>query len=168
MYSQSFKAEVDKGCQILILGSMPGIKSLDEQQYYAHPRNAFWPIMQSLFSIDLNAIYEQRLQQMKSRGLGLWDVYAECERPGSLDSSINVQSIRFNPIVELLTDYPSIHTLACNGGAAHKAVLKYLKQQVFDISNIQILALPSTSPAYAAMRFEQKLERWQLLKDTVK
>lgn len=84
----SFPPVVDAGTRVLILGSMPGARSLAEHEYYAHPRNLFWPLMDDLFGIERTWPYERRLAALLARGLGLWDVLRHCEREGSLDASI--------------------------------------------------------------------------------
>jgi len=169
MQVTSFSAQMDDGCQVLVLGSMPGIKSLVENQYYAHPRNAFWPIMAELGWVSASTDYSQRLTQLKAAGLGLWDVYQQCYREGSLDSAIDKRSAKFNSISQLSDHYP-IQAIACNGGAAFKAFNAYCKQEQWDLAaqGIELFALPSTSPAYAAMSFAEKLERWRVLQPFIK
>jgi TDG/mug DNA glycosylase family protein len=148
--------------EILILGSMPGVKSLDEQQYYAHPRNAFWPIMASLFDFDLNLDYQQRCQALSGHKVAVWDVLKSCQRQGSLDSAIEKDSIEVNNFKQLLSDYPSIKTIYFNGGAAEQLFKKHvLKSQQISLSKITMIKLPSTSPAHAAMSLEQKKKFWQ-------
>ena len=86
---QGLPPAIGASTRLVVLGSFPGVASLQAQQYYAHPRNHFWPILSALWNTDLKALpYAERLQQMLARGLGLWDVYASCEREGSLDSAI--------------------------------------------------------------------------------
>lgn len=155
---QSLAPVVGAKARVLILGSMPGAASLAQQQYYAHPRNAFWPIMASLYGFAADLPYAIRLQQLTAQGVALWDVLAHCERQGSLDSAIRNEQA--NDFDRFLATYPHIHLIAFNGGKAlqsfQKHVAPYLVRPL-----PRILALPSTSPAYAAMPFGQKLQLWQ-------
>jgi hypoxanthine-DNA glycosylase len=156
-----FPPIIGKKPEILVLGSMPGIKSLEQQQYYAHPRNAFWPIMSSLFDINLNLDYQQRCQMLCEHGVAVWDVLKSCQRQGSLDSAIQKDSIEINDFKQLLTDYPSIKTIYFNGSTAEqlfkKHVLKTLRNPQ---SIITMMKLPSTSPAHATMSLKQKTQVW--------
>ena len=115
MIAKSFNAQVATDCRILILGSMPGKTSLSEQQYYAHPRNAFWPIMQAILGIPSSMNYPQRIDAIKKYGVGLWDVYHQCYRPGSLDAAIDKRSVQFNAIGPLIKQLPNLSCIACNG-----------------------------------------------------
>ncbi|CAA0108004.1 Uncharacterised protein [BD1-7 clade bacterium] len=162
-WSESFDAVVDNNTQVVILGSMPGVKSLEDAQYYAHPRNAFWPITQSLFGIPFSDPYDERLQRLNSGGLGLWDVYSRCYRAGSLDSNIDRSSASINDFAGLFQRFPHIHTVALNGKAAQNAFQKHVVRAGNLPNSVQCVFLPSTSPAYASMTFEQKLAAWQAL-----
>ncbi len=147
--------------RILILGSIPGIASLEAQRYYAHPRNAFWPIVSDLCGFDVALPYEQRLQRAQDAGIALWDVLASCARPGSLDSAIDPESIQTNDFDRFLADHPSVMAVFCNGGTA----FKLFKQRVMPgilVRRPDLLAqqLPSTSPAHASMKFAEKRDVW--------
>jgi len=148
--------------RILILGSMPGIKSLEEQQYYAHPRNAFWPVMGTLLNFDPAVPYEQRLQALTEKKVALWDVLAQCERPGSLDSAIVKDSIVVNDFDAFFTKHPSVQQIFCNGA---KSFELYMRQVGSDAA--PVTQLPSTSPANARMSFEEKLSAWSVLTDSL-
>ena len=162
-WSSSFDAHVDDGCRVLILGSMPGVKSLEEAEYYAHPRNAFWQIIETLFSIKRELPYQQRLKMLKGKGIALWDVYARCYRQGSLDADIDKGSAIFNDFASLFKSFPNIQYVFFNGKAAEHAYQKMLK--IVDLEHaVNYMGLPSTSPANAAMNFGQKLEQWQQVK----
>lgn len=141
----------------LILGSMPGVASLEVQQYYGHPRNAFWPIVSELLGFDVELPYQQRLQALNDCGYGLWDVLGHCQRPGSLDADI--REAEANDFVGLLAEYPSIERVFLNGGAAAKLWQKQVAPTLD--KKLQTTPLPSTSPAYAAMPFARKQERWR-------
>lgn len=162
--ARCFPPQVDDRVRVLVLGSMPGQRSLDEQRYYAHPRNSFWPIMARLFEFDPELDYSQRLQALKQNRVGLWDVMAECHRPGSLDSAIVESTIEANDFSMLLHRYPGIGALLFNGGKAEQSFRRYVWPLLQpDFPRLQLLRMPSTSPAHASLSFEQKLEQWQRL-----
>ncbi len=141
----------------LILGSMPGVASLEVQQYYGHTRNAFWPIVSELLGFDVGLPYEQRLQALTDYGYALWDVLGHCQRPGSLDADI--RDAEANDFTGLLADYPSIKRVFFNGGAAARL---WQKQVVPTLTiALETTQLPSTSPAYAAMKLGEKQQRWR-------
>src|SRR5688500_17836944 len=107
--------------RLVVLGSFPGAASLAEQQYYAHPRNHFWPILSALWNIDLRALsYTERLQEIRARGLGVWDVYAHCRREGSLDSAI--EEAQLNNLATLRVLAPGLRAIAHNGGESARAM----------------------------------------------
>ncbi|MCT6698266.1 DNA-deoxyinosine glycosylase [Rheinheimera sp. 4Y26] len=147
--------------KILILGSMPGQASLDAQQYYGHPRNQFWPLMQQLFVVDASLPYPQRLLALQNAGVALWDVIGLCQRQGSLDSAIRPDSVQFNDIAGLLTQLPKLKAVWLNGGTAAKSWQKLQKSGVTIPAGIKICSLPSSSPAHAARSFSDKLLQWQ-------
>ena len=160
--SISFPPIADDDALILILGSMPSIKSLEQQQYYAHPRNAFWPIMNRLFEITENLDYSQRCNQLIKNKIAVWDVLKTCQRRGSLDQHIDPATIITNDFNKFFEQHPTIQKIFFNGSKAEQVFNQYVLPTLN--SSIQLLArhrLPSTSPAHAAMKFEQKLEDWQ-------
>lgn len=146
----------------LILGSAPSVKSLQMQQYYAHPQNSFWWIMGQLFNFDHQQPYAQLQQSLCDNGVIVWDVLASCEREGSLDSAIQGDTEIANDIPMLLSHYQGINRILCNGGVAFK-LLKRHYRELFSQS-LEVLKMPSTSPAFASMSKEQKLEEWSVLK----
>jgi len=158
---QSFDPVIGHQPRILILGSMPGVASLDAVQYYAHPRNAFWPIMAELFSIDASADYAQRIAQISKKPVVLWDTLKSCYRPGSLDSAITRDSVEANEIPALLEEHPGIRAVACNGATSANYFRKLVLPQIS--LSIELLKMPSTSPANAGMTFAQKLDAWRRL-----
>jgi len=164
---QSFAPVLGKRPRILILGSMPGIASLEAVQYYAHPRNAFWPIMAELFSIDADCDYDERIAQIQQAPVILWDTLKRCERPGSLDSSIRRESVEANDIPGLLDQHPGIRAVACNGATSTNYFRKLVLPKLSPDMTIELLPMPSTSPANAGMTFAQKLAAWQRLRDFV-
>lgn len=160
---QSFAPVIGENPRILILGSMPGVASLDAVQYYAHPRNAFWPIMGELFGIDPTTDYAQRIAQISQQPVVLWDTLHSCYRPGSLDSAITRDSVQANDIPGLLEEFTQIKAVACNGATSANYFRKLVLPQISP--SIELLKMPSTSPANAAMNFAQKLAAWRHLLD---
>ncbi|MFL9924952.1 DNA-deoxyinosine glycosylase [Herbaspirillum lusitanum] len=145
--------------RILILGSLPGVVSLTIAQYYGHPQNAFWKLMSEVVGADLRAMtYEARLRALLAHGVGLWDVVAEAQRKGSLDS--NIVGHTSNDLPALIESLPLLHTIAFNGGTAAKLGIKALKERA---DKYRILMLPSSSPAYT-LAYAEKLAQWSALK----
>ena len=161
---QSFPAVYRADARVLILGSMPGEASLAAAQYYAHPRNAFWPIMGTLFGAGADLPYAQRLERLTGAGVALWDVIARCVRAGSLDSAIAHDSIEPNDFAALFAACPHIGHVFFNGAAAETAFRRHVRLAPA-IPQPRFTRLPSTSPAHAARSFETKLAAWQLVRD---
>lgn len=147
--------------RVLILGSMPGQASLDAQQYYAHKRNAFWPIMSVLFDIDVQRSYSARVQSLIDNGVALWDVLESCTRPGSLDSAISEASAVVNNFSSLFVNFPGIELVAFNGQTAARYWQKYVEPRQSLPDNLVTAVLPSTSPAHASVTLTQKQQRWR-------
>ena len=159
----SFEPVVGVDPRILILGSMPGVVSLQAVQYYANTRNAFWAIMADLFGIEIDCDYEERIEQIKQLPVVLWDTIKACHREGSLDSNIKTHQLEANDIPALLKQYSNIRLVACNGATSEKYFKQLVKPNLTDSFEIDILRFPSTSPANAGMKFEEKLASWRLL-----
>ncbi|MBL0917967.1 MAG: DNA-deoxyinosine glycosylase [Hydrogenophaga sp.] len=144
----------DEGTRLLVLGSFPGLASLRAQQYYGHPQNAFWKILGTLWALPLvQAGYDERVAAVRAHGLGIWDVYASCEREGSLDADI--RNAVLNDFAALRAHCPRLQAIAHNGGesfrhARHTRAL-----------GLPVLRLPSTSPANASWSFDRKLAAWR-------
>lgn len=138
---------------------MPGVLSLQANQYYAHPRNAFWPIMGTLFGFDAAAPYAARIEALKAANIALWDVLHSCVRPGSLDSAIEKGSREANDFAAFFKTHRALQRIAFNGGEAEKSFRKYVLPQV-DLGTIQLTRLPSTSPAHA-IPLQTKIQRWR-------
>lgn len=156
--AQGFALVVDSQTRVLILGSLPGAASLKLGQYYAHPRNGFWPILAGLVGEALTALpYEKRLERLKSKGIGLWDVLASAERAGSLDAAI--RSPEAADLCGLVSSLPNLRAVAFNGALAAKTGTRILAPY----SQLTLLNLPSTSPAHAAMGLEAKAAAWARL-----
>lgn len=159
----SFKPIINDSACIIILGSMPGIKSLTEQQYYAHPQNAFWRIMAMLFDFDKHAEYEQRLEFLRAKGVALWDVLHSCKREGSLDSMIQLDTQMPNDFNVLFHKYPNIRAVFFNGAKAESYFKRHILPSLAD-HQLHFARLPSTSPAHASLSFDKKLEAWQVIR----
>lgn len=158
--ASGFTAIAAHDAYILILGSMPGIKSLEEHEYYAHPRNAFWPIMEVLFGIK--GRYATRLQSLKEHKIALWDVFKHCERQGSLDSNIKDSSIIANDFESFLSAHSQITHIFFNGAKAETSFNKLVKLGLSNRhASIIYTRLPSTSPAMASLTLQQKTELWK-------
>lgn len=165
-YVESFSPSVGGNCRVLILGSMPGVRSLAAEQYYAHPQNLFWPLMQDVFGVARGLPYAQRLAELNAAGVGLWDVLQGCERRGSLDSDIAKASEIPNAIPALLAQQPEIRALAFNGAKALQVFQRHALRHIpsLRLQQLQLLPLPSTSPAHASMSRADKLAQWSVLK----
>lgn len=163
---QSFPPIVNPTASILILGSMPGKESLRAGQYYAHRRNAFWPIMGELTGALPTLSYKARIQKMKSAGIALWDVLASCTRHSSMDADIEADSICANDFASFFQKHPDITHVFFNGSMAEKFFHKHVQallEPLLENRPLHYRRLPSTSPANASMRYEQKLNAWQVI-----
>lgn len=160
--AQSFPPIVTRKSRTLILGSMPGIKSLATQQYYAHPQNSFWRILAVLYKAEIGT-YAQRVSIIKNNGLALWDVLECCERFGSLDSSIDDATITPNDFLHFFQAHPQITRVFFNGAKAEHEFMKRIwphlpRDAVF---RLKLERLPSTSPANAGTTPAAKLKAWK-------
>ncbi len=157
-YARGFDGLVGPAPRVLILGSLPGQASIDAARYYAHPRNAFWPIVLGALGHDETLPYSDRIDLIKASGIALWDVLAAAERPGSLDANIVASSEQANDIAGLLAHEPRIQTVLLNGGKAARAFRRHVSLD--HLGPIDCQQLPSTSPAYAAMSLADKRWHW--------
>jgi TDG/mug DNA glycosylase family protein len=155
--SEGFPPVVGSDARILILGSLPGRRSLTENKYYAHPQNVFWRIMRELF--DIAGDYEERCDMLKFQRIALWDVLRESVRPGSMDADIRIETATANDFREFLDDELSIEKIAFNGKKAEQLFRRLVPTEC--CQHLQLVGLPSTSPAYAAMTYKGKLNAWQ-------
>jgi hypoxanthine-DNA glycosylase len=154
----SFAPVVDQHVRVLVLGSLPGGVSLARSQYYAHPRNAFWPLMAAVTGSPLTELaYDDRLRGLLARGVGLWDVVAHAQRNGSLDADIREHAA--NDLVGMLGTMPCLAAIAFNGGTAARIGLKALGDHA---DRYRTLTLPSSSPAYT-LAYADKLAAWRAL-----
>jgi hypoxanthine-DNA glycosylase len=165
MRVQSFPPVLASEPKVLLLGSMPGRRSLEMHQYYAHPRNLFWSIMGALCNASPELPYLERIAALQNTGIALWDVLQACNREGSLDGNIRRESEIANDLPGLLNDYPTIQAIGFNGSKARMAFQR-LVQPVLNphiIERLEFFPLPSTSPAHAGMPYEEKLRRWRVI-----
>ena len=162
--SQSFPPVISAGAHLLVLGSMPGVASLRANEYYAHPRNAFWQIMGQLFGATPAMPYDERLDRLQRAGIALWDVIASCERLGSLDSEIVTGSVETNDFPAFFAQYPTIRRVFFNGTAAETHFRRHVLPGLPAALSLEFHRLPSTSPAHAARNFAQKLAAWSVLR----
>lgn len=151
---QGLPPVIGRSTRLVVLGSFPGAASLAARQYYAHPRNQFWPLLSALWGVDLPALpYAQRLAVLRERGLGLWDVYASCRREGSLDTAI--EDAQPNDLASLRRRAPGLRTIAHNGSESARFM------RATAALGVPVVRLPSTSPANASWSFERKLAAWR-------
>jgi len=161
---EGFEPVAKADAVILILGSMPSVASLREQQYYAHPKNLFWEIMGRLFDAGRELPYAERLQRLAAQRIALWDAAAQCRRQGSLDSNIKPGSIVPNDFQALFGRCPRIRAIFFNGQKAAAMFQRLVTPGLPEsCRSIRLQTLPSTSPAHAAMTAEEKIRRWQQL-----
>jgi TDG/mug DNA glycosylase family protein len=144
--------------RLFILGSLPGDASLSARQYYAHPTNQFWRLVGGALGLSLQTLpYEQRLEQLARRRIGLWDVIASAERRGSLDQAI--RAAEHNALEQLLSGFPDLRAIAFNGTTASRTGRKLLGEPPHEVT---LIDLPSSSAANT-MRFEDKASAWAVL-----
>jgi TDG/mug DNA glycosylase family protein len=153
---------------MLILGSLPGVLSLRAGEYYAHPRNAFWPFVCELLGAEPELSYRQRAAMLKRHRIALWDVLHQATRRGSADAAIDLRTAVPNRFGEFLAAHRSIRCVAFNGRTA----ADLYRRQVLDslpaaAQQLRYLVLPSTSPAYATLDRRAKLRRWSVLREVL-
>jgi TDG/mug DNA glycosylase family protein len=155
--AQAFAPVAGPGTRVLILGSLPGAASLRAGRYYAHPQNLFWRLVGGAIGLDLAALpYDDRLAALGSARIGLWDVIASAERRGSLDAAIRDHAPA--DLTALVARLPALRAVAFNGRTSAK-----LGRRALAGTHLDLLDLPSSSPAYASMPFEAKRDRWATL-----
>jgi hypoxanthine-DNA glycosylase len=155
-----FPPVIDDKARVLILGSFPSVQSLATHQYYANPRNAFWPITAELFGFDCSAPYDLRLSALRSHHVALWDVLHKCRRVGSSDSAIDPKSLVVNDFGELFANYPTITEVYFNGTKASELYRRLAAETLGEAVHFQ--RLPSTSPAHAIPP-AAKLAAWRAI-----
>ena len=154
---KSFNPSIDNDSKILILGSMPGVKSLEAHQYYAHPQNRFWKVMGAICNEPnlTNFDYEIKLKTLLDKKIAIWDTIKSCKRDGSLD--VNIQSEIPNNIRKLLNEYPNIQTICLNGNKSYSAFKKYFSDL---LEKYSCYKMPSTSPANAKYSLDVLINEW--------
>ena len=155
--SKSFLPIIDKETKILILGSLPGKKSLELREYYGHPRNRLWKILAHITNNEIPQNYERKKEFLFKYNIGLWDVAHSAYREGSLDS--NIKKERANDIEDLLESYETIKVIGFNWKMSEKMFFKYFTEKL----RIKYVPLPSTSPANMAISFDDICARWSQL-----
>ena len=159
---ESFAPSIDEGCRVLVLGSAPSIKSLERCQYYGHPQNYFWRFVEELFGIPFEDPYEDRLLAVRRRGLAIWDVVGRCTREMSADSTI--RDVEPNDFARLFARYPLLRAVFFNG-AKSEELFERLVRPGLDETQLCFERLPSTSPANASQKRDDKLARWRRVLD---
>jgi TDG/mug DNA glycosylase family protein len=151
----------------LILGSLPGQRSLRQQQYYAHPQNAFWKLIGRVFHADGQLTYTGKVRLLTAHRIALWDVLAAAERPGSLDSSIVHATAHANDFEEFFRSHPRIRRVFFNGRKAEEMYGRFVLPGLApEFAGLRYECLPSTSPAHAGMTFAEKLVRWRRIQES--
>lgn len=163
-FAASFAPSSDLNARTLILGSIPGRESLRAERYYAHPRNQFWTIMATLLGFAPDAPYADRLMALQRHGIALWDVMHSCQRVGSLDASIEPDSIEANDFAAFFQSHPAIRAVFFNGATAQATFNQHVLSGLPALP-LHYTRLPSTSPAHAALSFGQKLAAWKCILD---
>jgi hypoxanthine-DNA glycosylase len=170
-WAQGFPPIENARARVLILGSMPGLASLQAGQYYAHPRNQFWPILGAILATTLNRNlaelpYPERVRCLPEVGIALWDVLQMCQRPGSLDANIAPESVVANDFATFFVRHPAITQVYFNGASAEQHFKRHVLA-LLALPQLQTRRLPSTSPAHAALDFPAKLAAWRVVTETL-
>jgi len=170
-HDECFPPIAKPDAELLILGSLPGRKSLEMQQYYAHPQNAFWKLIAKIYDADPSLPHLERVAILTVNRIALWDVLAAAERPGSLDSSIVHASARANDFAAFYRTHPLIRRVYFNGRKAEELYGRFVLPGLSapglsdEFAAIRYAAMPSTSPAHAGMTFAKKLARWKKIRE---
>lgn len=163
---RGFAPVVSDGARVLILGTMPGEKSLEMEEYYAHPRNDFWMLMGEFFGATPDRPYEDKCKRLQECGVALWDVLATCERAGSLDHQIETGSATANDLKSLVERYSGIRRIFFNGKMAEEFFMQLVDVRGFvRCDGLVLVRLPSTSPANTRFSFEEKRRAWSVVKE---
>jgi hypoxanthine-DNA glycosylase len=166
--SRGFPPIAAPDARVLVLGSLPGQVSLSRRQYYAQPQNAFWRIMGALFDAGPELAYEERAARLQAQGIALWDVCRTAVRAGSLDASIELDTVVANDFRSFFATHPRIGHVFTNGGTATRLYRRLaLPTLPATLRALPLQVLPSTSPAHASLRFQQKLDRWRAVADAL-
>lgn len=147
--------------RVLVLGSMPGVASLHAQQYYAHSRNAFWPILAQLFGFDAASAYPERVAALLAQQVAVWDVLRSCQRAGSLDADIVRASAVANDFADFFNRHTQIRRVCFNGAMAQALYRRHVVPLLGSQPLLTFVRLPSTSPAHAGLTLSAKRVAWQ-------
>jgi double-stranded uracil-DNA glycosylase len=165
-HDECFPPIAQRNAEVLILGSLPGQRSLQMQQYYAHPQNAFWKLIARMYDVESSLPYTRRVKILTANRIALWDVLAAAERPGSLDSSIVHASARANDFAAFYRSHPQISRVYFNGRKAEELYRRFVLPTLSaEFAAIRYVSMPSTSPAHAGMAFAEKLVRWKKIQE---
>ncbi len=156
--SSGFPPIARPDARVLILGSLPGERSIAAGEYYAHPRNAFWRIMREI--VGAEGSYETRCAALIEARIALWDVLKQSVRPGSMDADIRFDTSEVNDFEGFLSQHRDIEMICFNGRKAEEMFRRCVRMEALQYQP-GLELLPSTSPAYASMPFEAKLARWR-------
>ncbi len=161
MKGSSFNPVESIDARVLILGTLPSVRSLAAGEYYAHPRNSFWWIISELIGVAPNSPYAERLERLRHSGIALWDVCRAAERAGSWDSNILLSTVEPNDFRSFFATHPRIELICFNGQPAEKLFRRKALPLLGGFRPIPHRTLDSTSPAYARISREEKLARWR-------
>ena len=163
-----FAPLVTVGARILVLGSLPSKLSLQTGQYYGNPQNAFWRLMGDIFDAGTELPYSERANRLSKSGVAVWDVLQSSVRPGSMDSAIDQSTAVANDFTSFFAQSPNIQLVCFNGQKAAQMFERLVVPDIGDqFESLRYQTLPSTSPAYAAMSFDEKLRHWSVLKTEI-
>ncbi len=157
MRKVAFEPIVDEKSSLLLLGTMPGIKSLEKAEYYGHPQNQFWRLLFAVFGVESITDYNKKKEFLLNYKIALWDVLASCENKSSLDSDIRNEVV--NDFEAFFNKFPKIHTVVFDSLHAEKFYNKYVKNDF----GKNFYRIPSPSGANARMSFDVKLNEWKNL-----
>ena len=167
--STGFAPIAANDARILILGSLPSQISLQTQQYFANPRNVFWRIMGDLFDAGPELPYAHRAARLKQQGIAVWDVLQSSVRPGSLDANIDSKTAVANDFAAFFASHPDLELLGFNGKKALQLYSRLVEPQgIASIRSLKYQSLPSTSPAHAAMGYDEKLRMWSVVREAAR
>lgn len=158
IFTHTFEPIFDKNSEILVLGSFPSVKSRENNFYYAHPQNRFWRVVASVYSCPVPSSVEEKKNMLLSNKIAVWDVIKSCEITGSADSTI--KSVIPNDLSEILS-VADIKKIYANGKTAQSLYNKYIKKN----TGVDIISLPSTSPANAAYSLEKLIKEWKIINE---
>lgn len=163
MHCRSFPPIARPDARLLILGSMPGKVSLRDQQYYAHPQNAFWKITAEILGFDATTPYADRATALQDHRIALWDVLQSCTRESSLDADIDPSTIVPNDFTRFFAKHPAIRRVCFNGAKAATLFARHVTPTLPAALALELFQLPSTSPANAGVSRAEKLRAWRVI-----